>query len=154
MMTVDDCADYIIYKLNEDGRPLNVLKLQKLMYYVQAWHLAYHRSPMFHGPFEAWIHGPVNPTLYARFRRSHQLYGMVTVADVKSGFDPGQLDQDDRAFIDSVIEAYGGFSGSQLEEISHRELPWQKARGSLGPTERCETQIDEQTMGDFYRARI
>jgi uncharacterized phage-associated protein len=154
MMTIDDCADYIIYKLNEDERPLNVLKLQKLMYYVQAWHLAHYRSPMFHGHFEAWIHGPVNPALYARFRRSHQLYGMVTIADVKPGFDPRRLGQDDRAFIDSVIEAYGGFSGSQLEDLTHRELPWSKARGSLGPTERCEAQIDEQTMADFYRARL
>ncbi|HWO17397.1 MAG TPA: type II toxin-antitoxin system antitoxin SocA domain-containing protein [Kofleriaceae bacterium] len=153
-MTVDQCADYIIWKLTEDGRPLNVLKLQKLAYYVQAWHLAYHDKPMFPARFEAWIHGPVNRTLYDRFRNSHQLYGAVTLNDVRPGFDPSSLSEDARVFIDSVLEAYGGFSGSQLEELTHRELPWQKARGSLGPTERCENAIDEKTMSDYYHARL
>jgi len=153
-MTLDDCADYLLFKLTEDDRPLSLLKLQKLSYYVQAWHLAHHRAPMFEGRFEAWIHGPVNRALKDRFWSEHSLYGTVTAKSIRREFDPRRLDPEDLAFVDSVLEAYGGFTGGQLEELTRRELPWQKARGSREPTERCETLIDEQTMGDFYRERL
>jgi uncharacterized phage-associated protein len=78
----------------------------------------------------------------------------VTAKSIRREYDPRRLDPEDLAFVDSVLEAYGGFTGGQLEELTRRELPWQKARGSREPTERCETLIDEQTMGDFYRARL
>jgi uncharacterized phage-associated protein len=153
-MTIDECANYIIYKVTEDGRPLNVLKLQKLAYYAQAWHLAYHEKRLFQGAFQAWVHGPVNWALYTRFRNSHQLYGAVTIQDLPRGFNPDSIPEAERSLIDAVLDAYGGFSGSQLEELTHREDPWVRARGGLGPTERCETPIDERLMGAYYRARI
>src|SRR5579871_6332042 len=101
--TITRCADYIIYKTAEDGRALNLLKLQKLAYYVQAWHLAINRAPLFAGSFEAWVHGPVNRELYDRFRDSHELYGAVTIEDVTPGFKPKMIDAADREFIDSVL---------------------------------------------------
>jgi uncharacterized phage-associated protein len=57
-MTINDIADYIIYKSAENNEPLNLLKLQKLAYYAQAWHLALYDKPLAPGArFQAWYTG-------------------------------------------------------------------------------------------------
>ncbi|MES1173555.1 MAG: type II toxin-antitoxin system antitoxin SocA domain-containing protein, partial [Myxococcales bacterium] len=58
-ITVHDVCDYTIVKCSDAGEPLSALKLQKLVYYAQAWYLAFAGVPLFHGTFEAWVHGPV-----------------------------------------------------------------------------------------------
>ncbi len=153
MMTLNDCTNYIITKTCDDGG-LSVLKLQKLVYYAQAWHLAFNGTPLFAGKFEAWVHGPVNRELYKRFAASKQLYSAVTRADVGDGFKTELLNVEDRRHIDNVLETYAGLSGTQLEELTHSEAPWRSARGDLPLSERCEKEIDELEMGNYYRARL
>lgn len=154
-MTINDVADYIIWKSVDDSSPpLNLLKLQKLAYYAQAWHLAINGRPIAPGArFEAWVHGPVSRDLYNRFTSS-MLYELVTMSNVTPGFDPTKLDANEREFLDAIMDEYGKFSGSQLEELTHREEPWKRARGALGPTEACKVQLDENLMRDYYRARV
>lgn len=152
-MTLDDACDYIILKTTEAGEHINLLKLQKLMYYVQAWHLAFEGSPLFNGRFQAWIHGPVSRDLYDRFRETKSLYSEVTPKDVRDEFNPALLSEQDRLHIDSVLEEYAGLSGTQLEEMTHREAPWIEARKGFRPSERCEVLLDETLMGSYYRRR-
>ena len=56
--------------------------------------------------------------------------------------------------IDSVLDVYAGFTGTQLEELTHREDPWLKARGDRHPAERCSDEISEEVMMAYYSARI
>lgn len=153
MNSIHDIADYIIWKTQEDGRPLNLLKLQKLAYYVQAWHLAYHGKGIVSARFQAWVHGPVNRDLYDRFNSS-MLYDAVTIEHLTPGFDPCKIPQEARNFIDGVLDAYGPFTGSQLEALTHGETPWIQARKGYGPTDLCSALIDEKLMAETYRARI
>jgi uncharacterized phage-associated protein len=67
MVSPFEVANYFIWLANETGSFLSNLKLQKLVYYAQAWHLALEESPLFEEDFEAWIHGPVLPTLYQKY---------------------------------------------------------------------------------------
>lgn len=154
-MTINDLADYIIWKSSDQpSQPLNLLKLQKLAYYSQAWHLAIRGTPMAPGAkFEAWVHGPVSRDLYNRFASS-KLFETVTMENFTSGFDPNRLSTDEREIVDAVMEEYGKFSGSQLEELTHREDPWRKARGALAPTEASRAVIDEGVMRTYYAARL
>ena len=39
--------------------PMSHLKLQKLLYYCDAYSLAYFDNPLIEDDFEAWVHGPV-----------------------------------------------------------------------------------------------
>ena len=55
MISVSDVCDYIIYRSQNAGRRLNVLKLHKLLYYCQAWNLAFGRGRLFDGAFQAWV---------------------------------------------------------------------------------------------------
>jgi len=57
MDTVIDLARYITERLG----PLTAMKLQKLMYYAQAWNLVWDEEPIFNEDFQAWANGPVLP---------------------------------------------------------------------------------------------
>lgn len=155
MTKIDDVCDYIILMCRTADEGLNLLKLQKLLYYVQAWSLAFEGKPHFEGKFQAWVHGPVNRHIYDRFKDSKSLYSAVTEADMRPEFDPDlQLTAQDRLHIQSVLEVYASFGDSDLEAQTHAEDPWIQARGNCRPTERCETEISERLMEDFYKKRI
>lgn len=153
-MTLDDCTDYIITKTADDRTHLSVLKLQKLVYYAQAWHLAFYDRRLFDDTFEAWVHGPCNRALYRRFAGQKALYATVNREDVRGGFSVESLNADEVRHIDNVLETYAGMSGTQLEELTHSEAPWQKARGDLPLNARCEVEIADDEMKRFYRARL
>lgn len=150
-ITIDDVADYIIVKLSVAETPVSFLKLQKLVYYVQAWHLALKDQPMFNGKFQAWVHGPVSRKLYDRFSGKHMMYDLLDEGDLQQGFEIESLPLAVRMHVDEILEAYAGFSGSQLEVMTHSEEPWIKARGTLKASQRCENEIDEGIMASYYR---
>lgn len=154
MTTIDNACDYIILKLTEGGAGLNLLKLQKLLYYVQAWSLALSNQRMFEGKFQAWVHGPVNRYIYDRFRNDKSLYSAVGTQDIREGFSLEHIRAEDQTFIDEVLEAYAPFTGTQLEDLTHREEPWITARQGLLPSARCENEIDERVMATYYANRV
>ncbi len=117
--TVHDLAAYI---LREQGR-MSTWKLQKLVYYSQAWALVWDDEPIFKAHIEAWANGPVVPELYRKHR------GQFSV-DSWEG-DPRRLSDDHRATIDIVLAEYGRLTGRQLSLLTHAERPWQEARKGL-----------------------
>jgi uncharacterized phage-associated protein len=153
-MSIDEACDYIIMQTAEAGESLNLLKLQKLLYYVQAWHLAFYGKAMFSGKFQAWIHGPVNRYIYDRFVTTKSLYSDVDESDISGEFDPERLSRKERQHIDTILEAYAGFTGSQLEEMTHSEKPWKLARQGCRPSQRCEVEIDQRIMQEYYSSRL
>lgn len=150
MSTVHQVVDYIVVKVDEGNSPLNLLKLQKLLYYVQAWSLAALGKPAFPNRFQAWVHGPVCREVYDRFKDTHSLYNAVAATDEMRA-SASRLDDALRGHVDDVLEAYAGFTGTQLEAMTHREQPWIQARGNRKPAERCEAEIDEALMTSYYR---
>lgn len=154
MASINDVCDYIITKAADDSLGLSVLKIQKLLYYAQAWHLAFDRGPLFDGKFQAWVHGPVNRSIYNRFRSEKYIYSPVSHTDILPTFSFEKLTPEERAHIDNVLNVYGQFSGDQLESLTHQEIPWIEARGGIPLHERSENLLDEQTMLEFYKARL
>lgn len=149
-INIQDVADYIIGQFADEDGSLSILKLQKLIYYVQVWHLAFGRGSLFAGRFQAWVHGPVNRQVYDRFKDSHSLFATVSRENIRQGFDASVLPSEARDHIDEILEAYGQFSGVQLENMTHVEAPWLEARGGLKSFERCDNELNEKTMQDFY----
>ncbi len=153
-MNINDVCDYIILQVSEPEKYLNNLKLHKLLYYVQAWHLAFYDEILFDGKFQAWIHGPVNREIYDRFKETKSLYSDVDQNDIRDSFDLDALSPDKTFHIDKILEAYAKFTGTQLEEMSHQEEPWNMARKGYRPTQRCEELIDENVMRSYYAGRL
>lgn len=126
-----------------------------MLYYIQAWHRAfYNDESLFDGKFQAWIHGPVNREIFDRFKDTKSLFSEMEISDVQDRAVYSKILEEHRNHIDSVIEAYGGFSGTELENMTHNEAPWILARKGYSPSERCEVEIDENIMGKYYRKRI
>lgn len=128
---INDVADYVILRLNQDeeNNLLINLKLQKLLYYIQAWSLAIRGRIFFEGGFQAWVHGPVSPTLYNRFKTNKSLYSQITTDDVVN--KNVSIREEDMDFINYILENYAGFTGVELENMTHREQPWQEARQGI-----------------------
>ena len=154
MNTIVQVCDYVILKVLEGGEHLNHLKLQKLLYYVQAWGRALKKERIADAKFQAWVHGPVCLDVYKRFEPTKSLYSEIKMEDISRNFDPNTIPSEDRKLIDQVLEAYVPFSGFELEEMTHREDPWKNARKDLSPADRSEEEISEQDMTEYYRQRL
>jgi uncharacterized phage-associated protein len=144
MATALDLAAYILQK--QGG--MSTWKLQKLVYYSQAWSLAWDEEPIFDEPIEAWANGPVVRDLYNAHR------GLFAVDDAwrPGKGDPSRLSPEERATIDAVLAGYSHLSGRQLSQLTHSEMPWREAREGLGPTDRSAREISRATMLAFYSA--
>lgn len=149
--SVNDVADSILLKLNadEDCYVVN-LKLQKLVYYVQAWNFGKNGDAFVTGDFEAWVHGPVHRELYDRFKDTKSLYSFIGKEDVKDDEAINKLSEEDSEFIDLILDNYASFNASDLERMTHKEEPWIKARNGKGPLERCTNPISKESMIEYY----
>jgi len=147
-----DIADFFLALANETGDPVTNLKLQKLVYYAQAWHLANFDEPLFDDvEFQAWVHGPVIPELYEQYKEfgSETIRSDVTLSDVANELDAGTLE-----FLNEVATVYMPRGAYELELMTHREDPWVKARGTLALDERSDSIISREEMKSFYGEKI
>lgn len=139
MATVLDVAQYILEK---EGS-MTTMKLQKLCYYSQAWHLVWESKPLFNERFEAWANGPVAPDLY----RKHS--GMFTVSKVAGG-EVSHLAEHEKETIDIVLQHYGSRPAFELSDLTHRESPWKDARGDAPAGSRSTAEITPAAMYEYY----
>ena len=138
--------DVAEYALQQSG-PLRGLKLQMLVYYVQAWSMATRGRPMFVERIQAWVHGPVVCELW----QTHTDMGrspMVTV-----GGRAEALDERDRAFVREVLHYYGRMSASQLRRLAHREGPWRESRGDIPENQPSTNEITLECLKEYYASR-
>lgn len=115
-------AQYIIKYCNEHNIPVSNLKLQKLLYFVQAEFLVSKGMPCFPDDFEAWDFGPVSPSVY----RKYKIYGSSNIPYTGNTLF-GTIAPKDQEVINSIISSCANFSASQLVEITHRQTPWIEA---------------------------
>jgi len=119
-------------------------KLQKLCYYAKAWYLALYDENIIAEPFEAWVHGPVNPELYEKYKGYG--YDLITERILKENISLDLL-----SYVKQIYNSYGHMDGDELEIITHHEEPWIEARGNKRPWESCNTIISEDIMKIFYK---
>ena len=141
MATVYDVAAYILTKKNT----LTAVKLQKLVYYAQAWSIVWDEQPLFPERIEAWVNGPVVPELYDYHR------GQFTLESLPLG-NPDSLTETQRETIDEVLNFYGDKSSQWLSELTHKETPWLEARQGLAPGERGNQEIPLAAMAEYYES--
>lgn len=141
MATAQDVAAYILSKRG----PMSAMKLQKLLYYAQAWHLVWDDQPLFDEHIEAWANGPIIPAVYAHHR------GQFSIDQWPFG-DADKLSAGERESVDVVLEFYGDMTAHHLSEMTHRERPWLDAREAAGaaPMERSNAVITPAAMQEFY----
>ena len=143
MATANDVAAYVLQKQGE----MSAMKMQKLVYYSQAWSLAWDDRPLFDDPIQAWARGPVVVSLYEQHR------GVFLVNQWSAG-NPDALTASEKETIDVVLQGYGNKSPQDLSNATHREAPWLDARRGLGINERGRNVIPLEAMQEYYASLL
>ena len=125
---------------------LTNLKLQKLVYYSQAWHLALKDRLLFSDAIEAWVHGPVVPCVFRMFK---DYRWSVIDRPVNAVPDEGVI-----SHVTSVLDSYGKFGATQLERLTHREDPWIRARIGVARDEPSNNVIQVEDMKRYYSSLL
>lgn len=141
MASVFDVAKYIL----EDRGILTAMKLQKLVYYSQAWSLAWTEEPLFDEEIEAWANGPVVRSLFDQ----HKGMFKVSVQNIPNG-DSSALTADEKDSIDRVLKFYGAKSPQWLSDLTHSEDPWKNARKGIPDHVRDNTVISKASLLEYY----
>lgn len=115
-------AKYIISRCNELGRSISNLKLQKILYFVQAEFLVDTGSPCFFETIYAWDFGPVVPEVY----REYKVYGSANIPALVAAV-LRRIPNEDIDRINGIVDEASKFSASQLVDITHHQTPWIEA---------------------------
>ena len=136
---VFDVAAYILERMET----ITTMKLQKLVYYSQAWSLVWDEKPLFEEAIEAWANGPVVRDLFDYHR------GMYEISTIPIG-NPRLLSQEQQDTVDAVLGYYGHRPAQWLIELTHMEDPWVQARKGLPKLERGNRVISLDAIADYY----
>ncbi len=141
--SAETIANYLILKASEEefGELLSNLKLQKLLYYCQAFFYAKYETPLFAERIEAWHYGPVVPEIYHKFKKYG--YSSIPVEGIKNDFN---FNVAQKEMIDEVFEYFGQFSASKLVTITHAEAPWINTEN--------KKEITLTAMRDYYKTQL
>lgn len=128
---------------NEYGsEPISNMKLQKLLYYEQGYHLAYYGTPLFDEEIEAWQYGPVVPLIYEKYKSFHDQPILPEDGEVAISGEPYDL-------FYNVFAFFNKFSAFGLMEKTHNEEPWQRTyqKGAYNI-------IPKELIADFFKTAL
>ncbi len=143
MVSVLDVAWYFVQK-GSMGKSVTQLKLQKLCYYAQGFHLVIFNTPLFPESIEAWDYGPVVNDL----RKIHCHRGAEAIYPNESAFGSPLVDETIKVLLDNIWREFGHYSAGRLVDMTHCEDPWIEAYQSGR-----NTIISEKTMYSHFMPR-
>lgn len=132
MYDVLSVARFIINYCNSENIVISNLKLQKLLYFVQAFFLINTQQPCFRESIEAWDFGPVIPVAYHEFKQ----YGSGNIPTIKryivyhnneyyyEDYSSNMIDSNDQENIIDVINEFKEYSATDLVKLTHSQTPW------------------------------
>ena len=144
--TIIEVADFFLLK-----QPMFHQKLQKLCYYAEAWSEALLGQPIAgKAEFQAWVNGPENVVLYELFNKCG--WNQIFVDDHVAKHIDKVFSEEQLGLLENVWKTYGDSTGTALEALTQRELPWIEARGNAKIFEHCTTPISTKTMASYYKS--
>ncbi len=145
----EQVANYFFKRAKEEWIDITNKKLQKLLYYTQAWNLALKEEQLFPEFFEAWVHWPAIRGVYGSYKK----YWFNPITEVNEKIIK-TIPEDVLSFLDNIWNVYGRLDADYLELLTHSEKPWQEARNGLQSHESSSIVISPETMRDFYKAKL
>lgn len=160
MVKIDTFTKAIINFFSIKGDYISNKKLQKLLYYIQAWHFVYFNGENIYEDEilpEAWVHGPVYPMIYDEYK-SFTFKPIIPDSAIEESLDDSlkkiSLNEDQIDLIQQVLNKYGIKSAFELEFLSHSESPWIEARKNLKPHISSNNIISKQIMINYYSSLL
>lgn len=154
-------AKYTILRLLQLGATVTPLKLQKVLYYIQAWHMVYFsKELLFNDEPEAWVNGPVYRNIYNEYKNIG-VYDQITPQAI--GINSEDIEKEiinlrsqmlltdkQYEFLEAIYSHYGTMTQDRLVFLTHAEKPWNEARKGISPIEYTDQKISLDTMYDYY----
>ncbi|MFT4204654.1 MAG: DUF4065 domain-containing protein [Chitinophagaceae bacterium] len=138
-----DVANKIVINTDIDkGDLISNLKLQKMLYYLQGFNLAFFDEKLFDDDIEAWQYGPVVPSVYYNFKDFGK--GAIILSEAVEEIHLNNEEQED--MFRQVLEEYGKFNAIRLMEMTHEELPWKSTE--------IKKVIDTQVMKAYFKTLV
>lgn len=136
-----DIAQYVINYSIQKYKPVSNLKLQKLLYYIQAAFIVEQGVPCFKEDIINWRHGPVIKEVYDEYKD----YINSDITEIQNGyyildldrenlkfiskfqkFNPDKISKKDKELINRVIDGYLNIDAWELVRRTHNEKPWKE----------------------------
>lgn len=137
-----DVAKYILCIAQNNGDTITNLKLQKLLYYAQAWYLVNNdNQKLFEDSICAWQYGPVVQAVYDKYKTFGRL--PIELKDCDGKCD--NLSDNVKTYLNEFCETFLDFSATALVSMTHQEEPWIEAISKGYGSE-----INTDTMYNFY----
>jgi len=124
------------------GDCMTNMRLQKLLYYEQGYHLAMFDTPLFDEEIEAWMYGPVVPSVYDHYKNNGSQILPVEADNL-------ELTDDENELFGNVYNAYREFSTLGLMNKTHKESPWKSAK-STGRN----SVISQNSMKAYFKTQL
>lgn len=151
-----DVANYVVNYSIERECPVSNLKLQKLLYYIQAASLVERQKPAFNDEISAWTYGPVVEPVYYQFKLyancdidkviTEREFHLFSIETEQSPYDPAQVIlPKDASLIHQVVDSYREKNALQMVAKTHREEPWKNAH------QRGDNYISQQAIENYYK---
>ena len=137
-----DVCRYVINYSNQKGYGISNLKLQKILYFIQAYFLCSSYgdspSPCFYESIEAWDFGPVVPEAYHEYKQ-YRSSSIPTVTSYMSfdeedmwnismvPYDDNIIQSEDKEKINAVVDMFAKYSATDLVTLTHNQAPWRDA---------------------------
>ncbi len=123
MVRANDVAKLFLKWARENGDTITNLKIQKLLYYAQAWYLVNYGRRLFDDDIEAWDLGPVIRSIYRKWKKYNSMPIQYTPNDKEeNAFEKHHLE-----FLVEFYRIFSSFSSTALVSMTHNEDPWKKA---------------------------
>ena len=139
-----DVANWFINQFDKNvGDVITHLKVQKLLYFSEAWSQALLDEELFSENIEAWAHGPVVREVFDQFKGSG--WGpLSTTSEIV------EFDENTHGVLSEVLDTYGNVAAKTLEHLTHQDKPWIDARGTLSPEARCSNVITKKSIKKYF----
>ena len=143
-----DVAHYIIYLASQNVidevkgekvyEGITNLKLQKILYFVQVFHLVKKDKPLFTENIQAWQYGPVVYEVYKQYKKNRS----DSIIRTK---DTSVISEQDKQFIEEIWDSFGKYSTTKLVAITHAHTPWQEAYKTNNQV------ISNKSLQEYYK---
>jgi uncharacterized phage-associated protein len=142
MINARNVSDFFLSLCEPDaGDTISNLKMQKLLYYAQGFHLAIYNVPLFPEKVIAWQYGPVVEEIYNEYSE-YDKGSIPTPRRINTKvFDKESID-----FLKEVYQVYGQFSALRLMQLTHSEPPWN--------TTKLGEEISLDKMKSYFKSQI
>lgn len=142
---VEDVANLLLVSAESigEGELMTNMKLQKMLYYQQGFHMALFNTVLFDEDIEAWMYGPVVKSVYEKYKS----YGKNGIPGDKNNIMAFN-DKREAALFAEVNKVYGKFSAIGLKDMTHQETPWQSVPTGEGSV------IPKEIIKEFFKTRL